>query len=222
MIPVHDSQRSETTPWVTSLLIAINVFVFIHQLTLDPFTRNEFVFQYGFVPARFALDSMVTSMFLHGGWMHLIGNMVFLWVFGDNIEDIFGHGKYLLFYLLCGMAAALLQFAIHPGSRIPMVGASGAIYGVMGAYAVKFPHARISMVGWFLFLFTFELPAWVVMLYYLGVNVASGLGGGVADVMNERGGTAFFAHIGGFAAGVALVLLMRTRARSPLRHEAAW
>jgi membrane associated rhomboid family serine protease len=221
MIPIHDSQPSQSTPWVTSLLIAVNVFIFLYQVTLDPFTRNDFTFHYGFVPARFTLESLLTSMFLHGGWMHLIGNMLFLWVFGDNIEDILGHGRFLLFYLLCGVAAALLQFAINPGSRIPMVGASGAIYGVMGAYAVKFPHARISMVGWFLFLFTFEVPAWVVMIYYLGVNLVSGFGA-IADVMNERGGVAFFAHVGGFAAGVGLVLLMRTRVRSRLRQEAAW
>lgn len=221
MIPIHDSQRSESTPWVTSLLIAVNVFIFVYQATMDPFTRNDFVHAYGFVPARFAFESMVTSMFLHGGWMHLIGNMVFLWVFGDNIEDLLGHSRYLLFYLLCGILAALLQFAINPGSRIPMVGASGAIFGVMGAYAVKFPHARISMIGWFIVLFTFEVRAWMVMLYYLFVNLYSGLGA-IADVMNERGGTAFFAHLGGFGAGVALIFLLKTRSRTRLRHDAAW
>ncbi len=218
MIPIHDSQRSGTTPWVTSVLIAVNVFIFVYQATLDPFSRNEFVHAYGFVPARFAVESVITSMFLHGGWMHLIGNMVFLWVFGDNIEDIIGHSRYLL---LCGVFAALLQFAINPGSRIPMVGASGAIFGVMGAYAIKFPHARISMIGWFIVLFTFELRAWMVMLYYLLVNVYSGIGA-IADVMSDRGGTAFFAHVGGFAAGVVLILLMRTRAHARFRHEAAW
>jgi len=221
MIPIHDSQRSQTTPWVTSLLIAVNVFLFLYQITLDPFTRNEFVHQFGFVPARFAPDSLLTSMFLHGGWMHLIGNMIFLWVFGDNVEDILGHARYLLFYLMCGVAAALLQFAINPESRIPMVGASGAIFGVMGAYAIKFPHARISMIGWFIILFTFEAPAWLVMVYFFGVNFFSGLGA-IADVMNERGGTAFFAHLGGFVAGVILILTLKTRCRSRLRQDAAW
>jgi membrane associated rhomboid family serine protease len=221
MIPIHDSQRSLNTPWVTTLLIAANVFVFLYQVSLDPFTRNDFTFQYGFVPARFSLDSLFTSMFLHGGWMHLIGNMVFLWVFGDNVEDILGHGRFLVFYLLCGVAAALLQFAVNPASRVPMVGASGAIFGVMGAYALKFPHARISMIGWFIFLFTFEAPAWVVMLYYLGVNLFSGFGA-IADVMNERGGVAFFAHVGGFLAGALLIRLLPTRPRGRLRYESAW
>jgi len=221
MIPIHDSQRSQTTPWVTSLLIAVNVFLFLYQITLDPFTRNEFVHQFGFVPARFAAESLLTSMFLHGGWMHLIGNMIFLWVFGDNVEDILGHARYLLFYLICGVAAALLQFAINPESRVPMVGASGAIFGVMGAYAIKFPHARISMIGWFIILFTFEAPAWLVMVYFFGVNFFSGLGA-IADVMNERGGTAFFAHLGGFVAGAILILTLKTRCRSRLRQDAAW
>lgn len=221
MIPVHDSQRSESTPWVTSLLIAVNVFLFLYQISLDPFSRNDFIAHYGFIPARFSLEALLSSMFLHGGWMHLLGNMVFLWVFGDNIEDLLGHSRFLAFYLACGVAAALLQFAINPASRVPMVGASGAIFGVMGAYAVKFPHARISMVGWFIILFSFELPAWAVMLYFLGVNLFSGIGA-IADVMNERGGTAFFAHLGGFAAGVALILLLKSRVRSRLRHDAAW
>lgn len=221
MIPVHDSQRSESTPWVTSLLIAVNIFLFLYQISLDPFSRNDFIAHHGFIPARFSLEALLSSMFLHGGWMHLLGNMVFLWVFGDNIEDLLGHSRFLAFYLACGVAAALLQFAINPASRVPMVGASGAIFGVMGAYAVKFPHARISMVGWFIILFSFELPAWAVMLYFLGVNLFSGIGA-IADVMNERGGTAFFAHLGGFAAGVALILLLKTRVRSRLRHDAAW
>src|SRR5205823_8044338 len=127
----------------TILLIAVNILVFLFELSLDPYTQNAFIAHYGLIPDRLRLSSVFTSMFLHGGWMHVLGNMWFLWIFGDNIEDILGHGKYLLFYLACGMAAGLAQVLVDPSSRIPTVGASGAIAGVMGAYMVKFPHSRI-------------------------------------------------------------------------------
>src|SRR5205823_10620979 len=127
----------------TILLIAVNILVFLFELSLDPYTQNAFIAHYGLIPDRLRLSSVFTSMFLHGGWMHVLGNMWFLWIFGDNIEDILGHGKYLLFYLLCGAAAGMTQYLANPDSRIPMVGASGAIAGVMGAYMVKFPHSRI-------------------------------------------------------------------------------
>ena len=221
MIPIKDSQRSFTTPYVTGVLIALNVFVFLYQVTLDPFTRNDFVFAFGLVPERFTWFSVATSMFLHGGWMHLLGNMLFLWVFGDNVEDILGHGKFLIFYLLCGLAAALLQTAINPDSRIPMIGASGAIFGVMGAYALKFPHSRIVMVGWILILFTFEVPAWLVMLYYVAVNFLQSIGS-IADIMANRGGTAFFAHLGGFFCGLLLISLFKTRDRYRMRRDLLW
>jgi len=160
-------------------------------------------------------------MFLHGGWLHLLSNMLFLWIFGDNIEDTLGHAQFLVFYLLCGVAAALLQTLINPDSRIPMIGASGAIFGVMGAYAVKFPHARIVMIGWVLILFTFEVPAWIVMLYYVGTNFFQGIGS-ISDVMQNRGGTAFFAHLGGFFSGLALIFLMKTRDRFSMRRDLRW
>ena len=221
MIPIKDSQRSYSTPYVTGALIALNVFVFLFQVSLDPYTRNDIVFAFGLVPERFTWLNVLTSMFLHGGWMHLIGNMLFLWVFGDNVEDILGHGKFLIFYLLCGAAAALLQTYINPDSRIPMIGASGAIFGVMGAYAVKFPHARIVMVFWVILLFTFELPAWLVMLYFVGINFLQSVGS-VADVMNDRGGTAFFAHLGGFFCGLLLIFTMKTRDRYRQRRDLLW
>ncbi len=221
LLPLHDSQRSTTTPIVTGGLIAVNVFVFLFQLTLDPFSTNDFVFAFGFIPERFTLMSIVTSLFLHSGWMHLISNMVFLWIFGDNIEDVLGHRKYLLFYLLCGVAAALAQYAVNPDSRIPQIGASGAIFGVMGAYLVKFPHSRILTVGWFIILFSFELPAWVLLAYFIGLQFLSGVGS-VADVLTQRGGVAYFAHIGGFFAGMLLISLMRTRDRFALRRDLLW
>jgi membrane associated rhomboid family serine protease len=221
MIPIHDSQKSYSTPFATIAIIAVNVLVFLFQLSLDPFTRNDFVFAFGFVPEHFRLSNILTSMFLHGGWLHLAGNMLFLWVYGDNVEDILGHGKYLLFYLLCGVAAALGQYAMAPDSRVPMVGASGAIAGVMGAYMVKFPHARIVLVGWLIILFTVELPAYVVLLYWLALQFFSGVGS-VSDAYAQRGGTAFFAHIGGFLAGMALIFLFKTRDRYRMRRDLLW
>lgn len=221
LLPLHDSQRSTTTPFVNSALIALNVFVFLYQVTMDPFSANDFVFAFGFVPDHFTLVSILTSLFLHSGWMHLISNMVFLWIFGDNIEDVLGHWKYLFFYLLCGVAAALAQYAVNPDSRIPQIGASGAIFGVMGAYLVKFPHSRILTVGWFIILFSFELPAWVLLVYFIALQFMSGVGS-IADVMTQRGGVAYFAHIGGFFAGMLLILLMRTRDRFALRRDLLW
>ncbi len=221
MIPISDSQQSYSKPYITILIIAANVLVFLFQLSLDPYTRNDFVFVFGMVPERFNWISLLTSMFLHGGWMHLIMNMLFLWVYGDNIEDILGHGKYLLFYLLCGASAALGQYGVAPDSRVPMIGASGAIAGIMGAYMIKFPHSRIVMVGWFIILFTLELPAYVVLLYWFGLQFLSGIGS-IADVSTQKGGTAFFAHIGGFVAGMILINLFKTRDRYRLRRDLLW
>lgn len=221
MIPIHDTNQSYSKPLVTIALIAVNVAVFLFELTLDPFTRNDFTFAFGFVPDQFHATSILTSMFMHGGWMHLIGNMLFLWVYGDNIEDILGRWKYLLFYVLCGVAAALGQYAIAPDSRVPMVGASGAIAGVMGAYMVKFPHARILMAGWLVIVFTIELPAWAVLLYWFVIQFFSGVGS-ISDAASQRGGTAFFAHIAGFVAGVLLIHLSKTRDRYRMRRDLLW
>src|SRR3954468_17430533 len=149
MIPIKDTQPSYSTPAVTILIIVANVLVFLNQFWLglvDSYSLNEFIAQYSLRPAYFHVENVLTSMFLHANWLHLGGNMLFLWVFGDNVEDILGHGKYLLFYLLCGAAAALAQVFMDPTSRIPMVGASGAIARVMGAYLVKFPRSEVVMV----------------------------------------------------------------------------
>src|SRR3954467_10009368 len=134
MFPIRDTQPSYSKPIVTVLIIVVNVLVFLYEWSLDDYSQNAFVATYALVPEHFAYLNILTSMFMHGGWMHLLSNMWFLWIFGDNIEDILGHGKYLLFYLLCGIAAALTQVLFNFNSRIPMVGASGAIAGVMGAY----------------------------------------------------------------------------------------
>src|SRR3954447_2266394 len=137
MIPLRDTQPSNTFPAVTLVIIVVNVLIFLFQWSLEPYYLNYFIARYGLVPDTLRPMNLVTSMFLHGGWMHLIGNMWFLWIYGDNVEDVLGHGKYLAFYLLCGVMAALAQYAIQPYSRVPMLGASGAIAGVMGAYLIK-------------------------------------------------------------------------------------
>src|SRR5664280_1376855 len=167
MFPLRDTQPSYSKPVVTVLLIVINILVFLYEISLDPFARNDFIATYGLVPDHFSFLCVLTSMFLHGGWLHVLGNMWFLWIFGDNIEDILGHGKYLLFYLLCGVVAALAQVALNLDSRVPMVGASGAIAGVMGAYMVKFPRARIETVIFvFLFITRIDVPAWAMLIYW--------------------------------------------------------
>src|ERR1700689_1808087 len=160
MFPIRDTQPSYSRPLVTSVIIALNVAVFLYEITLDAYSRNYLIAHYGLVPARFHASALVTSMFLHGGWMHIIGNMWVLWIFGDNVEDVLGHAKYLVFYVLCGIAAGVTQVVFSAGSRAPMVGASGAIAGVMGAYLIKFPPSRIvTLIFVFVFITTIEVPA---------------------------------------------------------------
>jgi membrane associated rhomboid family serine protease len=222
VIPLRDTIRSRSTPLVTILLIAANSIVFLYMLSLDPYTLNHFVRQYAMMPSRLHLSTMVTSMFLHSGWWHLIGNMWFLWVYGDNVEDIMGHGKYLLFYLLCGVAAAAAQYAISPDSRVPVLGASGAIAGVMGAYLLKFPHSRIlTLLPLFVFWTTVEIPAWVILAYWFVLQFFSGVGS-IGYAQSGQGGVAFFAHVGGFIAGMLLVNIMATRERYSRRSDLAW
>ena len=221
LLPLHDSRPSSTVPLITGVLIALNVFVFLYQFTLDPFSANDFVYAFGFIPDHFRWLNVLTSLFMHGGWLHLISNMVFLWVFGPMVEETLGRSRFLIFYLLCGVAATLTQYAMNPYSRIPQIGASGAIFGVMGAYLIKFPHARILTVAWFILLFSFELPAWVLLLYFIGVQFLSSVGS-IADVSSQRGGIAYFAHIGGFFAGMILISLFRTRPRYEIRRDLIW
>jgi membrane associated rhomboid family serine protease len=213
MFPIRDTNPSSTTPFVTYAIIAVNLVIFLFEFMLGPYREEAFIFRYGLVPDRFHFANVLTSMFLHGGWMHVLGNMWFLWIFGDNIEDILGHGKYLLFYLICGCAAAFTQVLFNPYSRVPMVGASGAIAGVMGAYLIKFPQARIRSLLFVLLFITFiDVPAWLMLIYWFGIQFLSGFESlGSAQV--AQGGTAFFAHIGGFIAGIVLVNLLGTTQR---------
>src|SRR6185312_13295908 len=164
MFPIRDTLPSYSKPVVTTLLIAINLLIFLFEASLSPYTQNAFIERYGLVPIHFHFSAILTSMFLHGGWLHLLGNMWFLWIFGDNVEDILGHAKYLIFYLACGAVAGLTQAFLTSNGSIPTVGASGAIAGVMGAYMLKFPRSRIlTGVLIIFFVTTFEIPAWVML-----------------------------------------------------------
>src|SRR5215212_9486988 len=166
MIPLRDVIPSRTSPVLVITIIALNAVAFLFEQTLSDRQLALFVREYGVVPAAFAWGSVFTSMFLHGGWMHFLGNMLFLWIFGDNVEDRMGHGRFVVFYLLCGTAAALAQTIINPNSIVPMVGASGAIAGVMGAYFVLYPRSRIvTLVPIFFFIQIFEVPA----IFFLGI-----------------------------------------------------
>jgi membrane associated rhomboid family serine protease len=217
MIPLRDVIPSRTTPVVTVTLIAANALVFLFQQSLDSRELQAFVMTWGLVPATFSWTTVATSMFLHGGWAHFLGNMLYLWIFGDNVEDRFGHGRYLAFYLLCGAAAAMLQVAFSAGSRVPMVGASGAIAGVLGAYFVMFPRSRVlTLVPIFIIVQLVEVPAIVLLGLWFVLQLLSGVGslGQRADV----GGVAFWAHAGGFVVGMIGVFLFRR----PERQRVEW
>ncbi|OFV79723.1 MAG: hypothetical protein A2Y78_05470 [Acidobacteria bacterium RBG_13_68_16] len=224
MFPLRDSIPSSRPPVVNVLLIAACAVAFVFELSLGP-NLERFLRDLAFVPARFfhpeAFDanllfnvkSVLLSMFLHGGWLHLIGNMWFLWVFGDNVEDVLGHVGYTLFYLGCGGAAALAQAVVAPDSQVPMVGASGAIAGVLGAYLVWFPWSRVKTLVFLGIFFTMaELPAPLFLVLWFVVQFFSGTLA-LATVQASTGGVAFFAHIGGFLAGACLAFLLRSTGR---------
>ena len=219
MIPLRDVIPSRTTPYVTFLLIAINALVFLFQLTLG--TRvEEFILYFGLVPAAFSWVAVVTSMFLHGGLLHFGGNMLYLWIFGDNVEDRMGHGRFVVFYLLCGTAAALGQTIAAPDSVVPMVGASGAIAGVMGAYFVLYPRSRIvTLLPIFIFFHIVEVPAIFFLGFWFLLQLLSGVGSIATATGGEpAGGIAFWAHAAGFIAGLSGVLVFRR----PERQRVEW
>ena len=223
MIPLRDSVPSSTTPVVTYAIIAINVLVFIQQLALSPEELHHFFAHYGVVPARLQLTDLFTSLFLHGGFMHLIGNMWFLWIYGDNVEDVLGRVKYLAFYLTCGIAGSLAQVAADPGTSIPNIGASGAIAGVMGAYLLKFPHARVlTLIPLFVVFFTRELPAYIILIYWFVLQFFAGVGTLAESSTGATGGIAFFAHVGGFLMGMLLIKVLPSREAYWRRPELHW
>ena len=212
MFPVSDVIPSRTTPLVTIGLIVVNALVFFYQLLLTPVGLEQFVASYAVVPAWFWWPSVFTSQFLHGGWMHILWNMIYLWIFGDNVEDRLGHARFLVFYLGAGAAAAMLQILFNPSSAVPMLGASGAIAAVMGAYFVLYPQSRVLTAIFLVFFFDLvEIPA----LFFLGLwfllQLVSGIGS--LGVANAGGGTAFWAHIGGFVVGVGVGAVLRSRDR---------
>ena len=203
--PYKDDNPRILFPFVTYGIIAINILVFVGQFILsnnNPQLGAAFIFTFGFVPAEFNLLTIFTSMFMHGGFAHIIGNMWFLYIFGDNVESILGHVKYFIFYIACGVGAALAQFFIEPSSQIPMIGASGAIAGVLGAYMIRFPKARVHVFVIFIFITTIVVPAQIVLGLWFLMQLTNGLG---SIGVNTTGGVAWFAHIGGFIAGVALL-----------------
>ncbi len=222
MIPIHDDNPTTIRPVVTIALIVANGLVFILQIGLPPLMQERVFYALGVVPAVLfgkaslppdvalvpAELSILTSMFLHGGWMHLLGNMLYLWIFGNNVEDAMGHLRFIVFYLLCGTAAALVQAFQDPSSTIPMIGASGAIGGVLGAYLLLHPRANVLvLIPVFFFLHLMRVPAvfvlglWFVLQFVQSAMTPPGVGGGVA----------YWAHIGGFVAGMILVLIFRQR-----------
>jgi len=220
MIPLRDSVPARSWPVVTWVLIGVNVWVFLYELLLGP-GLEAFVRTWGFVPARYFLVAeidpsdwasrylpLLTSMFLHGGWAHLLGNMVYLWIFGDNVEDRLGHVRYLAFYLVTGAGAGLAHAYLHPDSVIPTVGASGAISGVLGGYLVMFPYARVlTLVPIFFFFDVVQLPAVIYLGFWFLMQLVSGTLALVAA--GEAGGVAWWAHAGGFLVGMALVWPLR-------------
>jgi len=216
MLPIRDDQPRYSTPLVTRFLIVLNLAIFVLEWALDPQSLKLLVYQFGVVPyhlaaflggsSRYSLLAVVlpffTSMFLHGSWMHVIGNMWFLYIFGDNVEDYLGHFKYLVFYLLTGLIAMATQVAVNLHSTVPALGASGAIAGVLGAYFILYPRARV--LTWF-FVFVIWVPAWIILGYWFVLNFLSGTATALAVRGQNMGGVAFWAHVGGFVSGALLV-----------------
>lgn len=210
MIPLRALLYRRGVPIVTVVLIALNTIVFLYEISMPPYWRNLFVEHYGLIPDRLAPITFITSMFLHGGWLHLIGNMWFLWVFGSHIEDALGGAKYLVFYLLSGIASASVQFFVLLGDNTPTIGASGAIAGIMGAFLILYPRVRVvTLIFIFFFVTTFDIPAAYMLLYWFVLQFISGIG---ALTSISRGqGIAWFAHVGGFLAGILMIRLFGSR-----------
>jgi len=222
MLPLKDDQVRYSTPYVTWFLIGLNLLIFLFESTLDAQGLRQVVHQFAVVPyhvlvllrgsPRYSPEQVflpfLTSLFLHGSWMHVIGNMWFLFIFGDNVEDFLGHFKYLIFYLVCGFLAMSTQVIVSLHSTVPALGASGAIAGVLGAYCVVFPRARV--LTWF-FVFVLWVPAWVILGYWFVLNFLSGTASALQVQSQNMGGVAFWAHVGGFLSGMLLVRVFGER-----------
>jgi membrane associated rhomboid family serine protease len=219
MIPLRDVIPSRTTPYITRTIIGINALAWLFEISLPHEVLNDFLTIYGVVPAYFSAPTLITSMFLHGSWSHVIGNMWYLWIFGDNVEDRVGHARFIVFYLLCGIAAALGQVAADPISTLPTIGASGAIAGVMGAYFVLYPHSRVlTLVPIVFFIQIVELPAIMLLGFWFLMQLFSA--GTIAMTTSSRGGgVAFAAHVIGFVAGLGGIFVFRKRQLDPWRGD---
>jgi membrane associated rhomboid family serine protease len=218
MIPLRDVIPSRTTPYITVTIIVLNALAWFLELSLPRDVLPLFLQVYGVVPARLHAMTLLTSMFLHGSWMHVIGNMWYLWIFGDNVEDRVGHGRFIVFYLLCGIAAALGQIVIDPGSMLPTIGASGAIAGVMGAYFVLYPRSRVlTLIPLVIFWEVIEVPAPLLLGFWFLLQLFSA--GAIAVTSSTGGGgVAFMAHVAGFLCGAGAIFVFR----QPERHEQYW
>lgn len=213
MIPLRALIRMNSFPAVTFLLIVANTFCFLFERALSPYAQQALIYRYALVPDRIHILSLVTSMFLHGGWMHLIGNMWFLWVFGSRVEDTMGGFKFLTYYLLCGIASAVVHVAFNLGSPTPTIGASGAIAGIMGGFMLLYPRARVlTLIFIVVFVTTLELPAVVLLLYWFLIQLFSGLASFGRMALTDAGNVAWFAHVGGFLAGMFFLSLFGGRA----------
>jgi membrane associated rhomboid family serine protease len=224
MIPLRDDQPSFSTPFINYFLIVVNVVVFLWELSVSHRALGVFLVEFGVIPQHTllvltgqspdmpvtAILPLFTSMFLHASFLHVGGNMLFLWIFGDNVEDYLGHFRYLLFYLLSGLAAEVTHILLNINSRVPSIGASGAIAGVMGAYFILYPRARVLV--WFPPIFLFHVPAWLILGYWFLINFLSGTATSIAESTQSSGGVAFWAHVGGFVAGMLMVKVLPERA----------
>jgi membrane associated rhomboid family serine protease len=234
MLPLRDDQPRYSTPWVNSFLIGLNLLIFFFEFTLDPRSLELLIREFGVVPSHLAaflagspkypLPAIVlpffTSMFLHGSWLHVLGNMLYLYIFGDNVEDYLGHFKYLVFYLLTGLIAMATQVAVNLHSTAPTVGASGAIAGVLGAYFVLFPRARVLTWVFEVLILVIWIPAWIILIYWFFLNFLSGTATMLAIHRQNMGGVAFWAHVGGFISGALMIKLFPERSRRyPYAYE---
>ncbi len=215
MLPIKDTIPHRETPFVVYFLIGINVLVFLFELSLNPIERQYFFYTFGLVPLKvtqngFDIYSMFSNMFIHGGWFHLISNMWALWIFGDNVEDRMGHFRFFIFYIICGLIANIVHYIFNEFSPVPVVGASGAIAGVMGAYMIMFPYSRIiTLIPIFLIPFFFEIPAVIFLFFWFFSQLISGTLH--LFLTPQIGGIAWWAHIGGFLAGVILHRFFKKR-----------
>jgi membrane associated rhomboid family serine protease len=214
MIPLRDIIPSRTTPYITITIIVLNALAWLFELALPRDFLPVFLQINGVVPADFRASSLITSMFLHGSWSHVIGNMWYLWIFGDNVEDRVGHGRFIVFYLLCGIGAALGQIAIDPTSTLPTIGASGAIAGVMGAYFVLYPRSRVLTLLPWIFIQIVELPATVLLGFWFLMQLFSA-GAIAVTASTHGGGVAFMAHVAGFVLGAIGVFVFRKKELAP-------